>query len=149
MIRRRHRDQRPAAGSRLCDPSARPALGRTFPQARHPRRLLQSIARRRLAAVRTVQSELALKFGNPRLQRFILGPQRRYQRDQVFRGRHARRFANYPILELETAYAVDENLPLTIDVAQPGQLLVIKLGAWRGAQSDSASSCFGPHDDPA
>ena len=42
-------------------------LGRTFPQARHPRRLLQSIARRRLAAVRTVQSELALKFGNPRL----------------------------------------------------------------------------------
>ena len=95
-------------------------LGRTFPQARHPRRLLQSIARRRLAAVRTVQSELALKFGNPRLQGF--GPQRRYQRDQVFRGRHARRFANHPILESETAYAVEENLSLTIAVAQPGQL---------------------------
>ncbi|MGZ8299666.1 MAG: hypothetical protein ACXWU5_04515, partial [Rhodoplanes sp.] len=46
----------------------------------------------------------------------------RYQRDQVFRGRHARRFANHPILESETAYAVEENLSLTIAVAQPGQL---------------------------
>ena len=101
-------------------------LGRTFPQARHPRRLLQSIARRRLAAVRTVQSELALKFGNPRLQGFILGPQRRYQRDRVFRGRHARRFANHPILESETAYAVEENLSLTIAVAQPGQLPLLR-----------------------
>ena len=88
-------------------------LGRSFPQARHPRRLPQSIARRRLAAVRTVQSELALEFGNPRLQRFILGPQRRYQRDQVFRGRRARRFANHPILESEAAYEVEENLSLS------------------------------------
>ena len=35
-----------------------------FAQTRHPRRLLQPIARRRLAAVRTVQSEPALKFGD-------------------------------------------------------------------------------------
>ena len=61
----------------------------------------------------TPQPELALEFGNPRLQRFILGPQRRYQRYQVFRGRHARRFANHPILESETAYAVEENLSLS------------------------------------
>ena len=44
-------------------------FGRSFPQARHPRWLLQSIARRRLAAVRTVQPKLALEFGNPRLQK--------------------------------------------------------------------------------
>ncbi|MGZ8309793.1 MAG: hypothetical protein ACXWU0_08325, partial [Rhodoplanes sp.] len=31
-------------------------------------------------------------------------------------------FANHPILESETAYAVEENLSLTIAVAQPGQL---------------------------
>src|SRR5580700_3332098 len=38
-------------------------LAGPFTQTRHPRRLLQPIARRRLAAVRTVQSEPALKFG--------------------------------------------------------------------------------------
>ena len=40
-----------------------------FAQTRHPRRLLQPIARRRLAAVRTVQSEPALKFGDMGSQR--------------------------------------------------------------------------------
>src|SRR5271170_3249982 len=39
-------------------------LAGPFAQTRHPRRLLQPIARRRLAAVRTVQSEPALKFGD-------------------------------------------------------------------------------------
>ena len=48
-------------------------LAGSFAQARHPRRLLQPIARRRLAAVRTVQSEPALKFGDPRLQSRIFG----------------------------------------------------------------------------
>ena len=85
-------------------------LAGTFPQARHPCRLLQPIARRRLAAVRTVQPEPALEFGHPRSQRRILRLQRRYQRDQVFRGRHARRFANHPILESEPAVAVEEIL---------------------------------------
>ena len=42
-----------------------PWLARPFPQALHPYRLLQSIARRRLAAVRAVQSEPALKFRDP------------------------------------------------------------------------------------
>jgi hypothetical protein len=45
-----------------------------FAQTRHPRRLLQPIARRRLAAVRTVQSETALKLGNPGFQGRILTP---------------------------------------------------------------------------
>src|SRR4029077_953336 len=39
-------------------------LAGPFAQARHPRRLLQPIARRRLSAVRTVQSDPALKFGD-------------------------------------------------------------------------------------
>ncbi len=41
--------------------------------------------------------------------------------------RDARRFANHPILESETASAVEENLSLTIAVAQPGQLPYIPL----------------------
>src|SRR2546427_6393070 len=39
-------------------------LAGPFAQARHPRRLLQPIARWRFAAVRTVQSEPTLKFGD-------------------------------------------------------------------------------------
>ena len=70
-------------------------LAGPFAQTRHPRRLLQPIARRRLAAVRTVQSEPALKFGDPRFQSRIFSPQRRNQRDQVFLGRLAWRFANH------------------------------------------------------
>jgi hypothetical protein len=52
-------------------------LAGPFAQTRHPRRLLQPIARWRLAAVRTVQSEPALKFGD-------MGPQRRNQRNEFF-----------------------------------------------------------------
>ena len=36
--------------------------------------------------------------------------------------RWQQRFANHTILESDTAYAVEENLSLTIAVAQPGQL---------------------------
>ena len=43
-------------------------LARPFAQTRHPRRLRQPIARRRLAAVRAVQPEPALKFGDLRLK---------------------------------------------------------------------------------
>ena len=54
--------------------------------------------------------------------RRILGLQGRDQREKVVhRWRTRRRFASYPILESETAYAVEENLSLTIAVAQPGQ----------------------------
>src|SRR5450830_994616 len=43
-------------------------LVRWFAQASHARRLLQPIARRRLAAVRTVQTEPALKLRDMRFQ---------------------------------------------------------------------------------
>jgi hypothetical protein len=93
-----------------------------FAQALQPRRLLQSIARRGLAAVRAVQSEPALEFGDPRFQGRIFSPQRRNQRDQFFLGRLAWRFANRPILESETASGVQKNLsPIRLAVAQPGQ----------------------------
>jgi hypothetical protein len=52
-------------------------LAGPFAQTRHPRRLLQPIARRRLAAVRTVQSETALKLGD-------MSSQRRNQRNEFF-----------------------------------------------------------------
>ena len=61
-----------------------PLLAGPFPQALHPYRLLQSIARRRLAAVRAVQSEPALKFRDPCFQRRVFSPQRPNQRDQSF-----------------------------------------------------------------
>ena len=75
-----------------------PLLAGAFPQALHPYRLLQSIARRRLAAVRAVQSEPTLKFRDPGFQRRVFSPQRPNQRDQFFPGRLAFRFANYSIL---------------------------------------------------
>jgi hypothetical protein len=97
-------------------------LAGTFAQTLHPRRLLQPIARRRLAAVRTVQFEPALEFGEPRFQGRIFSPQRRNQRDQFFLGRLAWRFANHPILESKTAAAVQKNLSIQIAIAQPSQL---------------------------
>ena len=51
----------------LCPPGS----CRNVPAGSYPCRLLQPIARRRLAAVRTVQPEPALKFGHPRSQRRI------------------------------------------------------------------------------
>ena len=95
-----------------------PLLAGPFPQALHPYRLLQSVARRRLAAVRAVQSEPALKFRDPCFQRRVFSPQRRNQRDQFLPGRLAFRFANHSILESETASAVERNLsPIQITVA--------------------------------
>jgi hypothetical protein len=46
---------------------------RRFAQARHPRRLLEPVTRRRLAAVGTVQSQPSLKFGDTRFQGRDLG----------------------------------------------------------------------------
>ena len=90
-----------------------PWLAGPFPQALHPYRLLQPIARRRLAAVRAVQSEPALKFRDPCFQRRVFSPQRPNQRDQLFPGRLAIRFANHSILESKTASAVERNLSPT------------------------------------
>ena len=79
-------------------------------QAPHSRRLFQPVARRRLRAVRAVQTELAFKFGNPRLQSRDLGRLSSNQRNQFFPGRLDQRFENHPILESETQSTVHKNL---------------------------------------
>ena len=53
-------------------------------QARHPRRLLQPVARRRLAAVGTVQTEPTLQFRNAGHKRSDLRRLRLNQRNQLF-----------------------------------------------------------------
>src|ERR1700704_2385112 len=85
-------------------------LARPFAQTRHPRRLLQPIARRRLAAVRTVQSETALKFGNLRFESRDLGCLRRDQCNQFFPRWLGRRISIHRILESKTDSAVQPNL---------------------------------------
>ena len=98
-------------------------LAGPVPQARHPRRLLQPITRRRLAAVRTVQPEPALELRQPRLQRRILGLQGRDQREKVVhRWRTRRRFASHPMLESEPVSSVERIFSPNPAVAQPGQL---------------------------
>jgi hypothetical protein len=54
------------------------------PRALVPWRLVEPVARRRLAAVRTVQPQPALKLSNLRFERCILGRQRRDQRKELF-----------------------------------------------------------------
>ena len=100
-------------------------LAGPVPQARHPRRLLQPITRRRLAAVRTVQPEPALELRQPRLQRRILGLQGRDQREKVVhRWRTRRQFASHPMLESEPVSSVERIFSPNPAVAQPGQLLL-------------------------
>ena len=87
-------------------------LARTLAQtARPPRRLLlQSVARRRLGAVRTVQSKLSLEFGDPRLQSCDLARLRPNQRNQfVFPRRLDRRFDTHSSLESKHDSAVEQN----------------------------------------
>src|SRR5208283_3827550 len=79
-------------------------------QAAHPRQLLQPIARRRLAAVRTVQAEPALEFRDPRLQSGNFGRLRPDQRNRLFPRRLVQRFENHPILESEPESAVQKIL---------------------------------------
>jgi len=85
-------------------------LARTFAQARHPRRLLQSIARWRLAAVRTVQTKPAFKFGDMRFQSRDLGRLRRDQRNQLFPRWLGRRIRIHRILESNPDSDVQKNL---------------------------------------
>ena len=123
---------------------------KTLAQISHPRRLLQPIARRRLAAVRTVQFEPALKFGHPCFQGRIFSPQRRNQRDQFFFGQLAWRLANHPILKSKTS-SVQRNLsPIQIAVAQPGQLHFFNLWQLRSARPGALFSVPGiqPHHAP-
>jgi hypothetical protein len=85
-------------------------LARTFAQAAHPRRLLQSIARRRLATVRTIQSEPALEFGDMPLQSRDLGRLRRNQRNQLFPRWLGWRIKIHRILESNSNSDVQNNL---------------------------------------
>src|ERR1700722_3776151 len=78
-------------------------LAGPFAQTRHPRRLLQPIARRRLAAVRTVQSEPTLKFGDMRSQR-------RNQRNEFFSRWLCLRFGIHRIFESKSDSAVEKIL---------------------------------------
>ena len=78
-------------------------LARGFAQTRHARRLLQTVARRRLAAVRTVQSEPALKFGD-------MGSQRRNQRNEFFSRWLCLRFGIHRILESKSDSVVEKIL---------------------------------------
>ena len=84
-------------------------------QARHPRRLLHPVARRRLAAVGAVQAEPPLEFRNPSHKRGDLHRLRLVERDQFFTGRSIWRFSDHPILESESASRVHKNqLKITV-----------------------------------
>src|SRR5579864_1256362 len=86
------------------------------------------VARRRLAAVRTVQPEPPLKLGDPRLQSRDLRRLRRDQRNQLFTRRLALRIRirTHRILESKADSAVEKNLP-----AQPPRHATINLAACR------------------
>jgi hypothetical protein len=105
-------------------------LARGFAQTRHARRLLQTVARRRLAAVRTVQSEPALKFGDTRSQCRDLSRLRLKQRNELFLRWFDRHVAIHQILESERASVVQKNRralkskPVKVSSAPPGQLRI-------------------------
>src|SRR5665213_4241603 len=112
-------------------------LPRTFAQARHPRRLLQSIARWRLAAVRTVQTKPALKFGDMRFQSRDLGRLCRDQRNQLFPRWLGRRIRIHRILESNPDSDVQKNLRARLrQTAYP---------TW----AETFSSCIGPQNLPS
>ena len=85
-------------------------------QTGRPRRLLQPVARRRLAAVGAVQAEPALQLPDPRLQSRVFRDERRNpsrlradQRNPLVPRRLVRRFDTHPILESEPESAVRKN----------------------------------------
>jgi hypothetical protein len=81
-------------------------LARPLAQGRHPRRFLEPIARRWLAAVRTVQSKPTLKFGYPRFESRDLSGLRRDQRNKFFPRWFRPRIRIHPILESKADSAV-------------------------------------------
>src|SRR5579864_6918749 len=91
------------------------------------RRFFEPVARRRLAAVRTVQPEPPLKLGDPPLQSRDLRRLRRDQRNQLFTRRLALRIRirTHRILESKADSAVEKNLP-----AQPPRHATINLGSY-------------------
>jgi hypothetical protein len=87
----------------------RQRLAGTLAQAAHTCRFLQSIARRRLGAVRAVQSKPSLKLRQTRFQRRDLSRLRGDQRYQLFPARLPRRGANHPAIDSKTDSAVQKN----------------------------------------
>src|SRR5487761_1106415 len=85
-------------------------LARGFAQTFDPSRLLQPVARRRLAAVRAVQSQPALKFNDPRFQSRDLSRLRGNQRNEFFPRWLGRRISIHRTLESKTDSAVQKNL---------------------------------------
>src|SRR6516164_2657370 len=86
-------------------------LVRWFAQAAHPRRLVQSIAGRRLTAVAAVQAEPALQLGDTGLQNCNLGRLRPDQRNQLFPRRLRLRIAIHESLNRNAIPLSRKNLP--------------------------------------
>ena len=97
-------------------------LARTLAQAADPRRLLQTIAGRRLGTVRAVQSEPTLQLGDPRLQSRVLRRKRLSQRNKLFPRGLDRQLASHPILESEPESPVEKNLPQPKIRSKPSEL---------------------------
>jgi hypothetical protein len=85
-------------------------IAASLAQARYARRFLQPVARRRLAAVGTVQSKPAFEFGDMSPQCRDLGRLRCNQRNKLFPRWLDRRVAIHRILESELASVVHKNL---------------------------------------
>src|SRR5450759_3985978 len=85
-------------------------LVRWLAQTLDPRRLFQPVTRRRLAAIRAVQSEPALKFSDMRFQSRDLGRLRRDQRNQLFPRWLGWRSRIHRILESNPDSDVQKNL---------------------------------------
>ena len=118
----------------------RPA--RTLAQAADPRRLLQTIARRRLGTVRAVQPKPTLQPGDPRLQSRGLRQKRFIQRNKLFPRGLDRRFASYPILESEPESPVENTLPQPKIGSRPRDLGSYPRQSQRGA--NQATKCDRP-----
>src|SRR5450759_820477 len=85
-------------------------LVRWLAQTLDPRRLFQPVTRRRLAAIRAVQSGPALKFSDMRFQSRDLGRLRRDQRNQLFPRWLGWRSRIHRILESNPDADVQKNL---------------------------------------
>ena len=111
-------------------------LARPFAQTRHPRRLRQPISRRRLAAVRAVQPEPALKFGDLRLKSRDLACLRRDQRNQFFPRGFGRRISIHRILKSKADSRVQPNLHARLPKISPAAWAVTSdftyVATWAG-----------------
>src|SRR6516165_7419887 len=109
-------------------------LVRWFAQAAHPRRLVQSIAGRRLTAVAAVQAEPALQLGDTGLQNCNLGRLRPDQRNQLFPRRLRLRIAIHESLNRNA-------IPLSRKISRPAsQKRLTYLGSYQNCKISSRVS---------